>query len=229
MRDWQGQIGAVLFDMDGTLVDSEPLTEQAVSALLEPLGVAAHGIDPRRFHGVTWASIAGMLISAHPKLRDTCTSAALQHIFHGLWQAHPPEFIPGAREALEAAHQGMRTSIVTSSQRATAESLVAGRDLGPLLDATICAEDVERSKPDPDAFLKAASRLGVDPGHCLVFEDSLAGLQAARSAGMRSIAITHRCDDTAPYEALADATIRDYTALPTDFFTSIRCPSAEGQ
>ena len=224
MKDWRGQISAVLFDMDGTLVDSEPLTAQAVDAVLVPLGVEAHGIDPRRFHSVTWASIAEMLVSAYPRLEGACTVDALHRAFHALWLAHPPEFIPGAREALEAAHQRMRTAVVTSSQRASLESLVTSRALSDLLDATICAEDTARSKPDPDAYLKGAARLGVPPEHCLVFEDSPAGLRAARSAGMRTVAIAHPGD--ASLAALADATIRDYTALPEGFFASI-CRDAE--
>ena len=90
-----------------------------------------------------------------------------------------------------------------------------------LLDATICAEDTARSKPDPDAYLKAAARLGVSPTHCLVFEDSIVGIQSAKAAGMQVVAITHRCNDVELAAELADHAVTDYRELAADFFAAV--------
>ena len=87
----------------------------------------------------------------------------------------------------------------------------------------VCAEDCLQSKPHPECYLLAAERLGCEPAHLLVFEDSLAGLRAGRDAGARTVAITHgksasQLDEVRP---LADLCVRDYTELPTDFFKRI--------
>ena len=221
MTPLTGQINAVFFDMDGTLVDSEPYTERSVDALLRACGVHRHGLDPASFHGLTWASIAAMIAAAHPRVASACTPEALHHHFHALWLTEPPDFIPGALDALTSASQHMRTAIVTSSLRESVEALIARADLRPLLSTYVCAEETERSKPDPDGYLKAAARVGAAPDTCLVFEDSIAGLQAAAAAGMWSIAITHGSADPARAASLATRAISDYTRLEAGFFEAI--------
>ena len=217
-------IGAVLFDMDGTLVDSEHMTERAVAALLAGLGIADHGLDPRRFHGVTWASIAAAVGCAHPSAAEACTAEALHRHFHAQWVSHPPPLVPGARAAIEGARQCGRTAIVTSSRRPSVELLLKEHGLEGCFDAIVTAEDITRSKPDPEPFLTAATRLGVAPQRCLVFEDSLAGLTAARDAGMFRVAVTHSCADPAAAARIATMSVRDHTQLPEGFFDRACAP-----
>ena len=82
-------------------------------------------------------------------------------------------------------------------------------------------ENYENSKPEPDGYLKAAEVLQVEPKNCLVFEDSVVGIQAAKNAGMAVVAVTHRCADIEIATDLADMTIRDYFDLGGDFYDSI--------
>jgi len=207
---------AAIFDMDGTLVDSEPFTAASVRALLDDAGVDDPELDPTRFFGRTWRSIADELNARHPGLG--CTPEALDRRFERMWLEEPPPPIPGALEALRTARAHGRTAIATSGQRASVQALFARLDVGRWIEEVVAAEDFGASKPDPECFLLAAQRLGVEPADCTVFEDSIAGLTGARAAGMRVVAITWRSADVVRATALADLAVRDYRELPDGFF-----------
>jgi sugar-phosphatase len=216
-------IRAVAFDMDGTLTDSEGLTALVIASLLADHGVAAVDDDETRYHGVTWASIAATLNRDHPQLAGAASAAELQARFHASFVAEPPPLIGGAREAVVAAAAHHPVAIASSSNRESVEYLVERLDLHDAIPVRVCAEDVRHSKPHPECYLEAAARLGCEPPHLLVFEDSLAGLRAARAAGARTVAITHgktaaQLDEVRPE---ADLCIRDYTELPADFLDRI--------
>ncbi len=215
-------VQAVIFDMDGTLVDSEPFTATSVEAMLAAEGIQDPELDPTCFFGRTWQAISDALIARHPQLAGRCSPEVLDARFLQCWRETPPPPIPGALSALAAARACGPTALATSSHRGAVDALVAQLDLARWLDVVVSAEDFARSKPDPECFLLAANRLGVAPRACLVFEDSLAGLQAARAAGMQAVAITHRTPDIDRARALSDLAVPDYRGLPTDFFCRSR-------
>lgn len=216
-------IQAVVFDMDGTLIDSEGLTEQAIASLLASHGITPVDDDETRYHGLTWAAIAAILNRDHPQLAGAASGAALQAHFHASFVAEPPPLIEGAREAVLAAADRHRVAIASSSNRESVEHLVDRLRLHDAIGVRVCAEDCQHSKPHPECYLEAAARLGCDPARCLVFEDSLAGLRAARAAGARTVAITHgkSAAQLEQVRPLADLRVRDYTELPADFFEHI--------
>jgi sugar-phosphatase len=210
---WRSEIGAVLFDMDGTLVDSEHLAARAIDMLLADYGVTLDVSGPW-FHGTTWASIARTLHAQTDALSRVNVPAVLSAHFHtALVQTAPPA-IPGAPEAVTAAASGCATAVVSSSDRASVDHIIARLGLDAHVNERVTAEDCERSKPDPQCFQIAAQRLDVDCARCLVFEDSLAGLKAAQAAGMRTIAIGTHPDVV----SIADHAIADFWDLPADFF-----------
>lgn len=173
---------AFLFDMDGTLVDSI-----AVANRIWTRWAHRHGIDPdavlRTMHGVRGVET----IQRHLPHGDIEREAAL------LTQAEM-EDMDGVLE-LAGAAAFLRSlpphlwAVVTSAPRALALARLerAGIPAPPLL---VAAEDVTRGKPAPDCFLLAARRLGVEPGHCLVWEDAPAGIAAAEAAGATVIVVT---------------------------------------
>jgi len=212
--DWMGHVQAVLFDMDGTLLDSEHLTEKAIARLLADHGLSLP-LEGAWFHGITWRSIAATLREQTGELEAVDVEAVLQQYFHGALVDTQPPAIPGAPEAVKSASKRGGTAVVSSSDRASVLHVVERLGLQEHLDELVGAEDCERSKPDPQCFEIAAARLGVDCARCLVFEDSAAGLEAGSAAGMRTIAIgLHHAENDA-----ADLAIADFLDLPDDFFS----------
>ena len=194
---------AVLFDMDGTLIDSTPVVVRSWIRWAQE-----HDVDPRRlqgFHGVPAAAIVAELLPDHRHETAVRRITELE-----LADTDGIEVLPGAAEAL-AALAPEHSAIATSC---TAPLAAARIEASGLLAPTVLvtADDVERGKPHPDPFLLAAQRLGVDPTQCLVVEDAPGGLAAARAAGCATLAVV----TTTPREELvtaADAVVSDLSQV----------------
>lgn len=215
------RIGAVIFDMDGTLVDSESFAARSINRLLGQHRLPPAEPDSLDFYGITWRSAARILVERYPTLPGDGLEVDLQREFHRLFVEEPPPYIAGAEAAMADACRRFPTAVVTSSNRETVEHLIRRMEIQDALTTFVAAEDVGRSKPHPEGFLLAAQRLGCDPGTCLVFEDSDAGLQAAKAAGMWTVAITASAGGRGRERAYADLVVCDYTALAADFFALI--------
>lgn len=215
-----GPWDAVFFDMDGTLIDSEPLAETLVSELLAAHDLPAPGFPLSRFHGQTWEAVAATLVELYPALAGLPLADRFEREFHALLGRELPPAIPGAREALAAAAGRCTVAIVSSSPRATIELVASRLGLSGHCRFVVGAEDVTHSKPHPECYLLAARRAQVAPARCLVFEDSQAGLRAARGAGMSAIAVRGARDEApaAPLSRPAGTVIGSYADLPPDFF-----------
>ena len=211
-------IRAVLFDMDGTLIDSELNTEPAVAEVCREFGVENPELDYASFYGRTWITLVEEIVQTHPELNDVPDLALKFHQrFHDLCTENPPPPIPGAREIVTRLSEFVPVAIVSSAYRESIEQTIGQLDIADFVQCYVGAEDFGASKPAPDCFLHAASILGVDPSRCLVFEDSIAGLTAGRAAGMSVGAILHRSNDPSGAEAIAHIAIQDYTELADGF------------
>ena len=214
--EWTDNIDAVFFDMDGTLLDSEPLTELAISHLLHRFEIPDN-LDATQFHGVTWKSIAETLCELYPELSDVQVANELAISFHSTLVSNAPPPILGAPAAVKAISKHVKTGVVSSSRRSTIEHVVENMGLKPYIQIIVGAEDVQHSKPNPQCFQMAADRLGVSHERCLVFEDSIAGVKSAKAAGMYTIGIGHSEEK----ECLADVIISNFLDLPDNFFSSL--------
>ena len=182
------EFAAVLFDLDGTLVDS---TEAVVRSWLR--WAAEHDIDPRRLqghHGVPAAQIVAMHVEPH---RFDAARARIDELELDDVDGIVP--LPGALESLAALPDG-RAAIATSCSRPLAAARIRAADL-PAPRVLVTADDVEVGKPHPAPYLLAAELLGHDPADCLVVEDAPSGLVSARAAGCATLAVstTHAGDE----------------------------------
>lgn len=222
-------VRAVLFDLDGTLMDSETQTDQAVTAVAARHGVAGFSLPPDETHGRTWEHVADTI---RTRTRITVPAAALIAEMLDYWNAATAEAkpVPGAPEAVHAAFaSGLKLAVVSSSPRSVIDRFLDRLGIGGCIEerARIGGDSVRRSKPDPEGFLLAARALAATPSDSLVFEDSRAGLLAARAAGMRAIFVSCCAADLAAGHALATAACSDYRALPPRFWEELAAGSLE--
>ncbi|KOV65755.1 HAD family hydrolase [Streptomyces sp. MMG1121] len=195
---------ALLFDNDGTLVSSLGSVERCWTRWAREYGITAEAFGRVELHGRPAAEIVADLLPAHvvPEAVARVEQLEVEDVPHGgVW------LLPGTRDFLDAL-PAERWAVVTSATRRLAEARLDA--VGILPKTLIAADDITRGKPDPEPYLLAARRLGVDPARCVVFEDAPAGLQAGRAAGMTTVALatTHRAE-----ELDADLVVEDLSAL----------------
>ncbi len=185
------QLAAVLWDMDGLLVDSEPLWTVAEVALAEHLGGTWSDQLKAAIVG-TRLDVAVPAILEHYG-RDTDPEAVarasrwLLERMVELYAENPP-LLPGAADLLdEVAAAGVPQALVSSSYRALVDAVLA-HGYGPFA-LTLCGDEVLHGKPHPEPYLTAAARLGVDPRACVVLEDSAAGVLSGEGAGCAVVAV----------------------------------------
>ena len=195
-------IEALIFDLDGTIIDSEVFNLPAINAALAELAEPPIHLPESVYRGVRWSVIADHVRAARPGLADIELETFFHRHFQGLVDTEALA-IPGVVGFIHSVAERVPVAIGTSSPRASAESAMARLNLRGVIKTVVAAEDYGPSEPAPDCFLLASERLGVAPERCLVFEDSPAGISAARAAGMRVVAIAHgrNTEDVAAFGA----------------------------
>jgi HAD superfamily hydrolase (TIGR01509 family) len=205
---------AVLWDLDGTLVDSEDYHWRSWRDAM-----AAEGIDLSYDRFLASFGLRNDRI-LRGWLGDSVDPARIQRIgdakeaeYRRLAEREGLTPLPGAAEWTARLHaDGWHQAIASSAPRLNVEVMLGVLHLDRYFDAIAAAEDVTIGKPDPQVFLRAAEHLGVPPSRCIVVEDAPAGVEAARAGGMRSIGVsqTKQLD--------ADIFVRALDALPKDAF-----------
>ena len=201
---------AIVFDFDGTLVDTEPVHEQALAIACRPYGVAvAHGSTIGLADEDAFANAfadAGRALDTRliPDLMRAKTAAYID-----LVNSRHITIYHGAVELVRAAAARYRVGLCTAAVRAEVNAVIHRLGIADLLAAVVTADDVTAKKPNPEGYALTAARLGLDPARCVAIEDSPRGVCAAAEAGMIVAAVTH----TTPRERLAQAhEIRDTIA-----------------
>ncbi len=207
---------AVLWDMDGTLVDS---AEYHWQAWRDTMAHERSRITHEQFLATFGQRNDSIL---RQWLGEKATPELIQRIGNAketLYRQHVRELgiapIPGALEWVNLLQrQGWRQAIASAAPRANIETILDVLDAGRCFQAIVSAEDVHRGKPDPEVFLIAATKLGVAPEHCIVVEDAQHGVEAARAAGMKSIGVSQSCklfpaDVVVPSLEFLDANVFD--------------------
>jgi len=192
---------ALLLDMDGTLVNSEAVVERCWLRWAEE-----HGLDPVEVmevvHGRQGHASMALLLPGRPMAENHADNARM--LAEETADIDGVVAIPGAPEFM-AALAGLPHALVTSADVALSTARMAAAGL-PLPEVRVTAESVGASKPDPEGFLKGAAELGAEPQDCVAFEDSGAGIAAARAAGMRVVGVGPRAHAYGPDVVVPDLT-----------------------
>jgi beta-phosphoglucomutase len=208
---------AVLWDLDGTLVDSEEYHWQSWQHALALDGVSVTRDQFKASFGQRNEGILRGWLGPEATIERINRVADAKEVeYRRLAAAHGLTPLPGAAEwlvRLQAA--GWRQAIASSAPRLNVDVMLRALHLEAYFDAIVSSEDVTRGKPEPDVFLTAATRLDVPSERCIVVEDAAAGVEAARRAGMRSIGVSR----TAVLPS--DVFVRSLTELPEDFFERV--------
>jgi HAD superfamily hydrolase (TIGR01509 family) len=210
------QIKALIFDMDGLLVDTEPLAYQAMDAFL-----AKHEVERRQ--------------DIHDQMLGRRLPEAIAIVKEGYGLTHPLDDLiadytvmrrdilignvkpmPGAMEVIRFGHDaGLKTGLASSGLRDQVTLSLNEAGMRGMFEVEVTGDDVTRGKPAPDLFLKAAEGLGIDPVNCVVFEDAPAGVAAAVNAGMRAVAVPNQHSREMEFAVKPDAVLTSlHDAIP---------------
>lgn len=183
---------AVIFDMDGVIVDSEPHHERSFRKLFDEIGFGdRHGIHFPDYYGRSDKALLDDFIAVHQPVQtfEEMLDRRHRHLVE-LLRAEQPIF-PGLPEIVEECAARWPIAVASGSLHAVIDEVLGMKSLRRHFSAIVSSQDVPRGKPHPDIFLRAAELLETAPEDCVVIEDSDAGVTAASAAGMQSIAITN--------------------------------------
>ena len=207
-------LSAVIFDMDGVLVDSEPIHTEAIRDLLADHGVTYAPGHEANFYGCTDREVFRAIRAHYHMAADEADLASdwIARVVSLLSRPlEPMDGVPGVLHTLR--NSGLRLALASSSAPRVISATLSGLGLTDVFEFAVSGHEVSRGKPAPDIFLEAARRLGLPPGACLVVEDSYNGLCAAVAAGIRCAAVP--CESTARQDfARAEVRLDSLTKLP---------------
>ena len=200
---------AVIFDLDGVLMDSEQLWNSAKEALVREAGGRWRSEAPTAMMGMSspeWSAYLRDELGV-PMDADAINREVVRRMLDGYRRELP--LLPGASQAVRALSARWPLGLASSSNREVIDLVLELADFGDAFRVAISSEEVERGKPAPDVYLAASAELGVQPAGCVAIEDSSNGLRAAAAAGMAVIAVPN--EHYPPEEdalALAATTVR---------------------
>lgn len=216
-------IEAVLFDLDGVLVDTEPWWHQVRVAWATARGKSWSVEDSHRCMGRNsreWSEIMRERVAVTDA--PSAIERAIVDALVARYATEPVPIVVGAPATAAEIAARVRVAIASSAHPAVIRAAVTATGLASLFSTIVSSDDVARGKPEPDVYLEAARRLGVAPARCLVIEDSRNGVLAGRAAGMRVVLVPNSSVPPGPGVAeIADAVLARLADLPVDALGAI--------
>lgn len=215
-------IEALIFDLDGTMIDSMGVWKDIDEEYIETY----HLTEPVGFHeemeGLSYTETAEYFLKVFPTLPKTVEDLKKEWYEMALYKyAHEMELKEGLEDLLRSAREkGMRIGIATSNDRKLVEACLKGMGVEAFFDTISTSCEVKKGKPAPDVYLKVASDLDISPEHCLVFEDVPMGIMAGKNAGMKVCAVDDwfSASQIERKRELADYYINNYFEVLNDTF-----------
>ena len=214
---------AVIFDLDGVLADSEPWWNKIDAKLLAEYGVDYHGEYHREVLGVSYRLAVEFYETKFGISVPTEELVKRRGEIATEFFANRVGLFPNAKRVLEelrkirppGSDMKLRLALATSSVSTSARPFLDRHHLTRFFDVVVTGDEIERGKPEPDIYLSTAEKLGLRPNECLVVEDSLSGIAAAKAAKMRVAAIPdRRFVDPREYKKKADFLLNDLADIP---------------
>ncbi len=187
-------IKGVIFDLDGVLVSTDKLHFKAWKRLAEEIGIHGYNIEDNvRQRGVSRMDSLEILLKRSERIYTTEEKEKLAERKNRYYQellsmSGENILLPGAIKTLDLLKQKKLKVAVGSSSR-NAPQIIVKTPIGLYIDGLVCGLDIMFSKPNPEVFLKAGEKIGIESSQCLVVEDAAAGIEAARRAGMKTLAV----------------------------------------
>ena len=210
------QIRAAIFDMDGLLIDSEPLWDRGEHEVLSELGVdftRRHELPDTR--GLRIDLVVDLWFGQQPWTgpdRATVVERIISRVLSLVEETRP--LLPGVREAVALCKaQGLKVGLASASPLYMLEKVLTMFDLRDQFDALASADKLDYSKPHPQVYLNCAAQLGVSPLNCVALEDSVNGMIASKAARMRSIVVPAAESQLDPRFSLADIKLSSLESL----------------
>ncbi len=222
-------LGAVLWDVDGVIVDSAPYHLRAWQQAFAARGAYMDRDTFYRTFGQRNDTIVAQVLGPGvPREEEETIAAAKEARYREIVAREGIQALPGALEWIRRLHdRGIPQAVASSAPPANTTAILQALDLTGVFQALVSGEEVQHGKPDPAIFILAAGKLGVEPRRCVVVEDAPAGVQAAKSGGMACLAVTtsHAADKLRG----ADLVVSSLAELPEDAFDRLAAAHESAQ
>ena len=181
---------AIIFDMDGVLIDSEPFWGQASMEVMQSVGIPYTRDDVMRYQGVRIGDIVSRVWDENPVSysKEEIENMVCERVSELVLESG--RVLPGIDNVIQkAAKWGLKIGLATSTPRRVAVNFIKRVGIGENIEVMCTGEEVAYGKPHPEIYILCAERLGVEPWNCVVFEDSVNGVVAAKAARMHTVAV----------------------------------------
>ncbi|MBI5073377.1 HAD family phosphatase [Candidatus Woesearchaeota archaeon] len=214
-------IKGVIFDMDGVIVDSEPLHEECEKKVMKEYGIK---LTPETFAEVKGLrdkeSFAYYTQKFNINERPEILMQKKMLLYNKLMKSRLKVY-PGFKSLAKQCKQKFKVGLATSSSKEAVSVILKEFDMKHLFDAIVTAEDVSLSKPYPESYLKIAEKLHVKANQCLVIEDTVHGITAAKTAGAKCVAVTHTFTKKRLQETSADHIVSSLRSLKIEYMKKL--------
>jgi HAD superfamily hydrolase (TIGR01509 family) len=183
-------IKAVIFDMDGTIADSEKIVKKVSREFFEERGINLTKKEEKIIFGLTWKEFVKKILESRGKKYKQSIKNTLKERYVRT-MSREVEAIPGVYEVLEVVSRNFKVALATNSRWREVEIIFNKLKFHKYFHLKLAKNHVKNGKPDPEIYLKAAELLKVKPEECVVFEDSVVGIEAAKAAGMKCVGIVN--------------------------------------
>ncbi len=211
-------IKAILYDMDGTIATSEGIARDITIKFFSERGIELTEEEKKIIFGLTWKELVKLVLNNRGMEYRQSMKNTLKERYIRNMKKHV-EAMPNVYPLLEMTKQNFKVALGTNSRIREVDIIFDKLGFDKYFDLKLAKDHIKNPKPNPEIYLKAAKLLGVKPEECIVFEDSIVCLKAARSAGMKSVAIinTHKKEDLEE----ADVIVNDYSEITLGILKNI--------